>query len=446
MTESHDFLLIFLRYPRPGKVKSRLASAIGAEEAARIYEKLVRRTLGVALEYLRTSPKTRILLFHTPEDPVELLRERFPGPWQFLPQQGEHLGARMHDAILSAFAQGARKVVLIGTDIADLDANDLTEAFEKTGGGAVLGPASDGGFYLVGLDRPCPLPFRYEHWGSGDICRRTARALSSSGLDIRFGHQRKDVDRVEDLAVFHRDFSLRASLGTIVPTMKSPEALAPLIEYLEKRLWPGDEIIVSQGGSRSYRWNSLSTGVHHLLGPTGRGIQQNSAAMLASADVLFFLHDDTFPPPNFPFLIRRACGDFKTSLGCFRLSFAPSPFPLRLVAGLANLRTTLFGLPYGDQGLFCRKSVFESLGGFRNKYLLEDLSLVRKCRLRGRLDMLRESVLSSSRRYIDKGVLAACLQNQTIILLSALGMDEKRLYSFYYGKSPEQGANGHPAS
>ncbi|MEM5789918.1 MAG: DUF2064 domain-containing protein, partial [Syntrophobacteraceae bacterium] len=108
-------LLVFLRYPDPGRVKTRLARHIGFGPAASVYETLLRRTLGVVSDFKSLDRQTGVYLFHTPEDSVEKLKARFGGPWEFRTQQGADLGERMENALLYAFSTGARKAVLIGS-------------------------------------------------------------------------------------------------------------------------------------------------------------------------------------------------------------------------------------------------------------------------------------------------------------------------------------------
>ncbi len=436
MKSSHNALLIFLRYPEPGMVKRRLAETVGPQRAAEAYEKLIRRTLGVACDFKRRMPEVRITLYYTPVDSAEALRNKFRGPWEFCPQQGEHLGARMENALRAAFATGAHKVVLIGTDLANIEATDIEWAFgntvEKV---AVLGPASDGGFYMIGTDRPVDAPFRFTTWGTGEIFSRTARALRATGFRIRQAAQRNDVDRKPDLDRLDRDLVFSCSISVIIPTLTEAQKLSPLLTYLQNSIWPGDEIIVVQGGSfPKAAVRRISPSLTFAYTRKGRGIQQNIGAMLAGGQILFFLHDDTVPPPEFPYLIRQACLDDLAALGCFKLRFLPSNRALELIAAWANLRTALFKLPYGDQGLFCKKEVFEKAGGFGRSYLLEDVNLVRKLRKMGRraVSILPAPVYSSADRYLRKGILKASLANHRTFLLAALGRDERTLYRSYY--------------
>ena len=352
-------LLVFLRYPAPGKVKSRLSAQVGAERAAQIYEKLLRRTLGIASDLKRKSPEIRVILFYTPRDPLQKLMNKFRGPWEFRPQQGEHLGERMANALRSAFLEGARKVVLIGSDLADVESGDIEEAFrnskEKV---VVLGPAADGGFYLVGTDRPIDSPFDFSTWGTDEVFLRTARKLEAEGFRVHLAPERNDVDRKSCLERLDRDPLFNDSISIIIPTLTA-EKLSPLLHYLEDSIWPGDEIVVVEGGAfEKTALRRVSPVLTVIKTLKGRGIQQNVGAMLSGGGILFFLHDDTIPPPEFPYLVRRSCRDNPLAFGCFRLRFLPSNRALDLISKWANLRTALFKLPYGDQGFFSQKRTF----------------------------------------------------------------------------------------
>ena len=437
----YNALLIFLRYPEPGRVKKRLSESIGAERAAEIYEKLIRRTLGVVCDFKRRAPEVRAVIFYTPEDRVEKLERKFRGPWEFCPQEGKHLGERMRNALRCAFEMGAGKAVLIGTDLADIEATDIDGAFRNSGEDAVvLGPAADGGFYLIGTGRPIEAPFDFSRWGTGDVFSRTARELETSGFRIRAAARRNDVDCRRDLDRLVADPLFTGSISIIIPTLSDPGKLSPFLDYLENSIWPGDEIVVVQGGAfEKTAARSISPVLRYAFSPKGRGIQQNAGAMLAGGTILFFLHDDTVPPPDFPYLIRRACLDAGAALGCFKLGFLPSNRALGLIAGWANLRTLFFKMPYGDQGLFCKKESFERAGGFGRRYLLEDIDLVGKLRKTGRIAIIPVKSYSSPDRYLRKGILKASLENHLFMLLGAMGRDERVLYRRYYGLGPEEG-------
>jgi uncharacterized protein len=439
MKPSRKALILFMRYPEPGCVKSRLAAAVGPEEAARVYEKLIRRTLGVAAEFKRKHPEVDLFVSFTPPDKMLRLQEAYPGPWRFRCQKGMHLGERMEGAIREVLSQGYSDVLLVGTDLADLEPSDFTDAFQAMENGCgALGPAADGGFYLIGLRRPCPAVFRFESWGTGDIFARTERLLLNSGFALRRLKERRDVDYPEDLPFIQGKTWFSTSLSIIIPTLNSGDRLAPYLHSLQQQIWPDDEIILVKTQTTDQKKvpatpEQITPKILSVYAPRGRGLQLSRGATTAKGGLLFFLHDDSTPPPNFACFVREICEQSDMSVGCFELAFSPSNLLLNGIARWANLRTRIFKLPYGDQGLFCRRDSYENAGGFAKPYLMEDVDFVRRCRRFGRLMVLPERIVTSSERYIRMGIVRASLHNHLTMLLYHLGVSDRRLYRFYYG-------------
>jgi uncharacterized protein len=120
MKSSQKALIVFMHHPEPGRVKSRLAAAIGPVAAARTYEKLLRRDLGVVADFKRERPEVAIFIIFTPPEKRAEIEAAYPGPWDFADQQGQHLGENMAEAISIAprifrsssgnpgFSQGSR--------------------------------------------------------------------------------------------------------------------------------------------------------------------------------------------------------------------------------------------------------------------------------------------------------------------------------------------------
>lgn len=434
MIQQQTQLLIFMRFPKLGAVKTRLAAAVGDREALRVHTLLAHRTLGIAYDFRRLHPDVSIVLVVEPPGSVDDLVRIFPGPWTVEGQLGNHLGERMGYALQRAFERGGRKVVLIGSDIVDLQASDLAVAFERikddTG---VLGPARDGGFYLVGLGRFTGEPFHPEEWGTETIFERTADLFHGAGLRLEALSVRRDVDRKEDLQRMLLDPLFRERLSIVMPTLKDPALLRSRLQTLQSRMWPDDELIIVQGcdhGRVSVHESDSHTRL--MTAPRGRGLQLDHGARLARGTILLFLHDDTELPDLFPYLVRKASQASEMALGCFRLSFEPPSRAVDLIARWANLRSHLLRLPYGDQSLFCRRETFELVGGFRRRYLMEDVELVRACRALGSLVIIDEPVSTSADRYLRRGILRNSLHNHATMLLYHLGMDEARLARWYY--------------
>jgi hypothetical protein len=426
-------LILFARHPEPGRVKTRLAKHMGDQAACDLYEKLLRLSLGVLGDFRRLAPRTDVFVAITPAESLSAFRDRFATPWTLTAQEGRHLGERMASAFLDLFRRGYDRVLLVGSDLPDLSAQGLQSAFRALDDAdAVVGPAQDGGFYAVGLRRPCPKAFQDPQWGTPDVFERTLAALKAEGLSIRLLPVRRDVDRPEDLSALQRHWALSSNVSVIVPTLAPRRRLLPWIQHVQNLLWPGDDLCVVRGVLGEQAPPQRSDGVLWLESPPGRGRQMNHGARSTSGNILWFLHDDCLPGPSAAYQVRKILRDFRFSLGCFRLGFSPTNRALDAIAAWANGRTRIFRLPYGDQGLFCRRDVFEAAGGFARPFLMEDVDFVRACRRHGRLLLLPETLFTSPRRYLDGGILRTSLNNHLTLFAHFLGLSNATLYRRYY--------------
>jgi len=190
---SEQALLIFTRNPEPGKCKTRLAATIGDAAALSIYTFLLEHTAGIARSLEDTD--RHVYFSDHPGDGLIWEAETFAGHVQ----QGEGLGERMQNAVAEAFMAGYQKVVIIGSDLYDLAAEDLIAAFARLNTHqAVVGPATDGGYYLLGLTRMIPALFRDKAWGTEKVLEATLRDLEGIGTFLL--PPRNDIDRYEDIA------------------------------------------------------------------------------------------------------------------------------------------------------------------------------------------------------------------------------------------------------
>jgi rSAM/selenodomain-associated transferase 1 len=191
-------VLVFTRTPVPGRVKTRLIPVIGAERAANLHRAMLWRAVETATA-ARVGP---VGLWCTPasEHPylVEIQRAFDAGLHL---QSGDDLGERMHRALTSALG-GAAEALLIGCDCPSLEVGDLQEAASalREGCDAVVGPAEDGGYYLIGVRRSDPQVFSGIEWGSARVLAATRDRFRGLGWQWRELATRRDVDRPEDLA------------------------------------------------------------------------------------------------------------------------------------------------------------------------------------------------------------------------------------------------------
>lgn len=199
---------MFLKAPRPGQVKTRLAADLDGEAAAGIYRMLVGLTLG------RLEGFEDVELRYTPDDAdaeaeVEVAGWRRQAGWRLRPQGQGDLGDRLERALAEAFGEGAGRVVIVGTDCPWLEASDLEEAFEALGRSeVVIGPAEDGGYWLLGLDRARPELLRGIPWSTPGVYDMTLRRAREAGLRVAELRRLRDVDTLEDWRAWLRDHPL----------------------------------------------------------------------------------------------------------------------------------------------------------------------------------------------------------------------------------------------
>ena len=218
-------------------------------------------------------------------------------------------------------------------------------------------------------------------------------------------------------------------LSVIIPTLNEEKRLPGLLNFLAGK---GLEIIVADGGSGD-KTAAIARSFTPLvvISPPGRGIQMARGARLATGDVLLFLHADTLLPGAFKAIIERALSRQGAVFGAFRLDIRPISPALRLIRLGANLRTRLFSLPYGDQAVFVRRSVYEKLGGFAEIPIMEDVELALRLKKAGRFVMAEGSAVTSARRFEKEGALMAWLRNQNLLWRYLLGTPPENLLPRY---------------
>ncbi|MDB4951066.1 MAG: hypothetical protein JWM27_3715 [Gemmatimonadetes bacterium] len=190
-------MLVFVRAPVRGAVKTRLAAAIGPDAALRVYRRLAEHAVAAALPL---APAARVHVHYTPHDARDAVAAWLGADAEYHPQAGGDLGDRLRAAFEHAFAAGAGRVVVIGSDLPDLTADHLRRAFRLlVDAPAVLGPARDGGYWLLGLRRPVPEVFDGIPWSTGEVFARTAERLHAAGMEPALLDELADVDEAADL-------------------------------------------------------------------------------------------------------------------------------------------------------------------------------------------------------------------------------------------------------
>lgn len=188
-------LIIFARAPELGCVKTRIAAELGSNVALAIY-----REIGLAIvQIAREVDDCEIVVQYTPGGSEAILAAWLGLDLVLHAQSDGDLGQRMCAAISDAVQHGARRVVVVGTDCPGVDAELLESAFDALGTvDVVLGPATDGGYYLIGVTQPQPALFDGIPWSSSETFNATLVAASAAGLSVSLLDPRSDIDTAAD--------------------------------------------------------------------------------------------------------------------------------------------------------------------------------------------------------------------------------------------------------
>lgn len=201
------------------------------------------------------------------------------------------------------------------------------------------------------------------------------------------------------------------------------------------------EIIVVDGGSTDDTYQvAQASGVRVIASAAGRSKQMNLGAAAATGDILLFLHGDSRLPVGFDQLIRqimfvdRPLVNQAPIAGAFSLAIDDSRQSLRWVERGVNWRSRFCQMPYGDQGIFLTTKVFEELGGFPELPIMEDFELIRRLRKQGKISIISQPILTSARRWLQKGILKTTLINQLMVLGYLSGVSPAQLVALYRHK------------
>ena len=196
-------ILVFVKFPETGKVKARLSKDLDEDAVCSLYKIFVLDLL----DTLKKGSYTFRVCFYPPEA-EEKVADWLGRDLFYMPQAGKDLGERMKNAFIHVFSQGYSEVLLIGSDIPDLAGPVIDEAFDELKNSeAVVGPAFDGGYYLIGFRKDTFLSeiFQGIHWGTDTVFARTMEIFNRNNYRIHVLTKWRDVDRIEDLkALFDR--------------------------------------------------------------------------------------------------------------------------------------------------------------------------------------------------------------------------------------------------
>ncbi|MEH1942830.1 MAG: TIGR04283 family arsenosugar biosynthesis glycosyltransferase [Nostoc sp.] len=221
-----------------------------------------------------------------------------------------------------------------------------------------------------------------------------------------------------------------AKISIIIPAINEAGNIKKAIATTQANL--NIEVIVVDGGSSDDTVAiAQSLNVKVISSSPGRAAQMNAGAVAASGEILLFLHADTCLPTGFDDMVRTALQQPGSVAGAFKLRIDASLLSLRWVELGVNLRSHFYQMPYGDQAIFLTKAVFQEIGGFPELPIMEDFELMRRLKRTGRIVIIPTPVVTSARRWLQKGVFKTTLLNQLVIIAYLLGVSPERIRRWY---------------
>lgn len=463
-------LIVFTRHPQPGKAKTRLIPALGAEDASNLQRQMTEHTLR-QVERLQTrqsqagkftdSHALSVEIWFAGTDSPELDRQRMQSwlgqKWDYRSQPTGDLGERMAQAFQTAFRDGIKHAITIGTDCPGLDTNRMEQAFWLLQShDLVLGPATDGGYYLIGLSQFVPELFTGIAWSTSDVLQQTVQIAEQLGLKIAYLDALTDVDRPEDLPAWE---AVQAAsfprLSIIIPVLNEANTIQAVLQNIwwnvqphfeqPERLGDGQaqidfesseiEVLVVDGGSQDETIAlAKSAGATVITTTAGRACQMNAGAAAATGEILLFLHADTQPPVGFFSLIQKTLAQHNVIAGAFELQIDDDEPGLRWVECGVKWRSSYLQLPYGDQAIFLKKNIFHHLGGFPELPIMEDFVFVRRLQKLGKIAIVPAAVITSARRWQKLGIIKTTLINQFVIAAYFMGVPIEQIARWYRGE------------
>lgn len=202
---SSNGLFVFTRFPQPGRTKTRLIPALGDRGAADVQRQMTEHLLERFQDFSRRSLSLQIhFTGGTLAQMSGWLGSKFPTVQQLISQRQGSLGERLVAALDHGFSSGLRKIIVVGSDCPQLDSQKIVEALTLLDAhDVVLGPALDGGYYLIGLNRLCPFLFENIPWSTERVLAETEAIALHHALSIARLSPLSDIDRPEDLPLWY---------------------------------------------------------------------------------------------------------------------------------------------------------------------------------------------------------------------------------------------------
>jgi len=225
---------------------------------------------------------------------------------------------------------------------------------------------------------------------------------------------------------------MRAPLSIVIPTLNAADALGPTLAALMEGVEAGvvRELVMCDGGSQDDTVTlGEAAGANVVQAAPGRGGQLAHGAGATQGEWLLFLHADTQLAPGWANAVQAHMAGGDARAGYFRLRFRAKGFGARWVAGWANLRSRLLGLPYGDQGLLVSRRLYDAVGGYADIPLMEDVAIARA--LAGRIVAIDANALTGAERFSRGGWFRGGARNLLTLAKYFIGVSPQKLAQSY---------------
>ncbi|NLM06923.1 MAG: DUF2064 domain-containing protein [Tissierellia bacterium] len=405
-------MIIFTKAPISNNVKTRLGPQLSKDERA----SLQRLFLVNILEQIKLDVDV-FICYDSEKGALANLEAIFGSGCIYFVQEGEDLGERMRDAFDKTFKWGYEKLLLIGTDVPEFTTEIFREAFNILNHkDFVFTPSPDGGYSLVGMKKRADEIFTLDEYSHCNVLKETLIKIKESGKTYGLTEELKDIDVYDDLMGYLQrmeDKGKENNISSFVKGLKKISIIVPIyneektIEGLIEQLEPvkgAVEIIFVDGGSTDNSLSLIPDDYKLLKAGKGRALQMNAGAMESTGDILFFLHADSVLPEDFLDEIKKA--NKASRVGAFGVKYDSPNFFMHTTRWISNWRTSLFGIVFGDQGMFIDRDLFFDMGMFKEIPIMEDVEFSERLRARGiKVRLTSDRILTSDRRF-PKGTVA----------------------------------------
>ena len=223
-----------------------------------------------------------------------------------------------------------------------------------------------------------------------------------------------------------------ALLSIVIPTLNSTNLISSTLLSLSEGIEASliKELIISDGNSTDdIKKLSNEIGAVFIKGQKGRGIQLRRGAMKATGEWILFIHSDTILPPGWAIAFLKHIKN-QENAGYCKLSFDDPSLIAKVISFGANLRSSIFKLPYGDQGLLISKKLYNEIGGYPDLPLMEDVAIVKL--LKQKIQLVPVTIKTSAFKYKRDGWLKRSINNITLLIRFKFGADPRELAKLYY--------------